>query len=166
MSERRPIDALALAALEADERSRRRRRVIRWIAGAVLIVVSVGVFGLGTLGVLLDARAAQQHGPRAEATVLSVQHGRRGDPQFARVRFETGDGAVEADVDLVATRGEPGPGDTMRVAYLRDDPANTAVAVEASMVEQFVVQGAFGLACAAAGTYAGVRLIRHRPGRP
>jgi hypothetical protein len=161
----RRIDDVALAALEADERSWRRRRVFRRIAGVVLIVASIGVFGLGTLGVLLDARAAQDHGPRAEATVLSVTHGHRGDPQFARVEFEVGGRNVEAEVDLVATRSDPDPGTPMDVAYLREDPANTTVAVEASMVEQFIVQGAFGVACSAFGTWLGIRLIRHRPGR-
>lgn len=165
MSERRRLDDLALAALEADERSRRRNRILRRVAGSVIIVGSIGVFVLGTLGVLLEARSAQRHGPRAEATVLSVQHGRYGDPQFARVRFQAGDRVIEADVDLVATRGDPESGDSMEIAYLRDDPAATAVAVDASMVEQFIIQGAFGIGCAAFGTWLGIRLLRPRQER-
>lgn len=128
--------------------------------GLALIIASLGIFGLGTALLLSDARTAQDSGPRARATVLRVEHGRRGEPTFARVRFPVGDEQVEGDVDLIATRLDPEPGDVFEVAYLREDPAFTVMAAEVSMIEQVLFQGAFGLALAGLGTYGGVRLIR------
>ena len=137
--------------------ARRAVRTARTVLGALVALVVVGVFGLGTIAEVVDARRALTDGPRTDAEVVDITR-RRGTPDLALVRFEAEGRTHQTEVDLIGVDDAPNVGGTLEIAYLPEDPGLTATAVDQDDWSLIVTKIVLAVGISVVGLFAGWKI--------